>query len=96
MAEIVDGETLKVRIEEGDDEGDVQIVRLIGIDTPEMRDPNDPVKCFGAEATKRLETMLPKGRTVYLEQDIFGYRPLQPQAPLRLVHGQTGRRAVLG
>lgn len=67
VVEIVDGDTLKVRIEEGDDEGQVQTVRLIGIDTPETRDPDE---CFGAAATKRLETMLPDGRTVYLEQDI--------------------------
>jgi micrococcal nuclease len=67
---IVDGDTLKVRFTEGDDEGEIATVRLIGIDTPETKDPNDPVECYGAEATKRLETMLPAGRTVYLEQDI--------------------------
>ena len=70
VVSVTDGDTIKVRIKEGDDEGEVQTVRLIGIDTPETRDPNDPVECFGAEATKRLETMLPEGRTVYLERDI--------------------------
>lgn len=70
VVEIVDGDTLKVRFKEGDNEGNIVTVRLIGIDTPETRDPNDPVECYGAEATKRLETMLPEGRTVHLEQDI--------------------------
>lgn len=70
VVEIVDGDTLKVRVEDGDAEGQVQTVRLIGIDTPETKDPNQPVECYGAEASDRLEEMLPEGRTVYLEQDV--------------------------
>ncbi|MDP9354667.1 MAG: thermonuclease family protein [Chloroflexota bacterium] len=63
---VVDGDTIKVERESGQ----VKTVRLLLIDTPETRDPNDPVECYGAEATKRTKTMLPKGRTVYLEKDV--------------------------
>lgn len=70
VVEIVDGDTLKSRIEEGDAEGQIQTIRLIGIDTPETKHPSQPVECYGAEASNRLEEMLPEGRTVYLEQDI--------------------------
>ncbi len=65
VVEVVDGDTITVDID-----GRTETVRLIGIDTPETRDPNDPVECYGAEATKRTKVMLPKGRTVYLEKDI--------------------------
>ncbi len=72
IVSVVDGDTIKVRITEEDhpEEGEVVTVRLIGVDTPETRDPNDPVECYGAEATKRTKQMLPKGRTVYLEADV--------------------------
>nr|WP_281364419.1 thermonuclease family protein [Microcella alkalica] len=36
-------------------------VRLIGIDTPEMR---DPLECFGPEATDALESLAPVGSEV--------------------------------
>ncbi|MDP9353906.1 MAG: thermonuclease family protein [Chloroflexota bacterium] len=66
VVSVVDGDTIKVERESGQ----VKTVRLLLIDTPETRDPNDPVECYGAEATKRTKTMLPKGRTVYLEKDV--------------------------
>ncbi len=66
VVSVVDGDTIKVERESGQ----VKTVRLLLIDTPETRDPNDPVECYGAEATKRTKAMLPKGRTVYLEKDV--------------------------
>ncbi len=65
IVKALDGDTIRVSIN-----GKGHTVRLILIDTPETRDPNSPVECYGAEATKRLRTMLPKGRTVYLEKDV--------------------------
>ncbi len=67
IVSVVDGDTIKV---ERDGKTKTESVRLLLIDTPETRDPNDPVECYGAEATKRTKTMLPKGRTVYLERDV--------------------------
>lgn len=70
VVEIIDGDTLKVRIDEGEGEGQVQTVRLIGIDTPETKHPSQPIECYGPDASNRLDEMLPEGRTVYLESDI--------------------------
>ncbi len=67
VVSVVDGDTIKVK---RDGKSKTETVRLLLIDTPETRDPDDPVECYGAEATKRTKTMLPKGRTVYLEKDI--------------------------
>jgi len=45
-------------------------VRLILIDTPETRDPNNPPECYGAEATAYLEELLPTGEKLFLETDV--------------------------
>jgi micrococcal nuclease len=45
-------------------------VRLIGIDTPETKDPDEPVACYGAEATAFTKALLPKGTSVRLERDV--------------------------
>ncbi|MDP9358831.1 MAG: thermonuclease family protein, partial [Chloroflexota bacterium] len=66
VVSVVDGDTIKVERANSQ----TKTVRLLLIDTPETRDPNDPVECYGAEATKRTKVMLPKGRTVYLEKDV--------------------------
>jgi micrococcal nuclease len=43
----VDGDTLEVAL----DNGDVETVRLIGVDTPETVKPDTPVQCFGPQAS---------------------------------------------
>lgn len=45
-------------------------VRLIGIDTPETRDPRQPVQCFGPEAAARTKALLPVGTRVRLVYDV--------------------------
>jgi micrococcal nuclease len=59
---IVDGDTIVVA-------GD-ETVRLIGIDTPETKDPRRPVQCFGAEATRRITELIPAGDAVLLVRDV--------------------------
>jgi len=64
LIEVVDGDTIIVA------SGETQeIVRLLGIDTPETVDPNRPVQCFGAEATRRLKELLPVGQPLVLMRD---------------------------
>jgi micrococcal nuclease len=46
VVRVVDGDTIEVRIG-----GDVEDVRLIGVDTPETVKPDTPVECFGPEAS---------------------------------------------
>lgn len=62
---VVDGDTIRVRIQ-GTDEP----VRLIGIDTPETHGRGGLRECFGAEATARLQALLPAGTTVRLVRDV--------------------------
>jgi endonuclease YncB( thermonuclease family) len=67
---VLDGDTIVVEVTvEVEDEETVEerIVRLAGIEAPEV-DGDDAATCFGDEARERLDTMLPRGRTVYLEQ----------------------------
>jgi micrococcal nuclease len=63
---IVDGDTMRVTLEDGTRD----TVRLIGIDTPETRDPGSPVECYGQEASDRTARLLPIGREVWLERDV--------------------------
>jgi micrococcal nuclease len=63
VAEVVDGDTLKVRMD-----ARVETVRLIGVDTPEAVDPRRPVQCFGREASARARDLL-SGKQVRVEQD---------------------------
>jgi micrococcal nuclease len=63
VLEVVDGDTVKV-----DADGVPVTLRLIGMDTPETKDPRKPVQCFGEEASKRATALL-AGKRVYLEYD---------------------------
>ena len=64
VVRIIDGDTLVVSINNGD-----HTIRLLNIDTPETKDPNQPVECLGPQATEYLEDLLPKGTQVRLEFD---------------------------
>lgn len=61
VVSVVDGDTIKI-------EGG-EVVRYIGINTPETVAPNRPIECFGKEASaKNKELVL--GKTVRLEKDV--------------------------
>lgn len=69
----VDGDTLEVRLEDG---GEVEDVRLIGVDTPETVKPGTPVQCFGPRASA-FEHRVAEGRQVRLligveRRDVYG------------------------
>lgn len=61
---VVDGDTVDLTID-----GQVERVRLIGIDTPESVSRDDPVQCFGIEASDALRGLLPEGTAVRIERD---------------------------
>ena len=65
VEEVVDGDTVRIRVD-----GDVESVRLLGIDTPETRHPTKPVECFGPQASAALGALLPEGMQVRIERDI--------------------------
>ena len=61
VAHVVDGDTIKL------DNG--QVVRYIGIDTPETVDPRKPVQCFGKEASNKNRELV-EGKEVKLIKDV--------------------------
>ena len=64
VTRVIDGDTIQVQLGPSG-----QKVRLIGIDTPETRGPGALRDCFGAEATSRVQALLPAGTTVRLVRD---------------------------
>jgi micrococcal nuclease len=71
VTRVVDGDTIEVRIG-----GDLEDVRLIGVDTPETVKPGTPVQCFGPRASHFTKQRL-TGRRVRLvfgveRRDVYG------------------------
>jgi micrococcal nuclease len=62
VTRVVDGDTIVV--------AGGHRIRLIGVDTPETKDPRRPVQCFGKEASGFLSSMLPRGSPVRLVGDV--------------------------
>ncbi len=63
VAKTIDGDTIDVEVK-----GKIQRVRLMGVDTPETKDPRKPVQCFGKEASVFTKHML-ENTAVRLEID---------------------------
>jgi micrococcal nuclease len=63
VLQVTDGDTINVQVA-----GQKETVRLIGIDTPEVKDPRKPVQCFGKAASAETHKLL-DGKTVRLEGD---------------------------
>ena len=63
VVRVVDGDTIRVNVN-----GTEEIVRLIGIDTPELVDTRRPVECFAQEASQKANELL-ADRMVRLETD---------------------------
>lgn len=69
VLKVIDGDTVHVQLTEGQKEK----IRIIGIDTPETKDPRKPVQCFGKEASKQMHKLV-NGKTVVLERNPAGDR----------------------
>ena len=65
VVEVVDGDTVVVDLA-----GRQETLRLIGIDTPETVDPDQPPECWGAEASAHTRALLPAGTAVRLTRDV--------------------------
>ena len=61
VVRVIDGDTIVVQVN-----GHPETVRLIGVDTPEPKDPRKPVEYFGKEAS-RFTVSLVKDQRVRLE-----------------------------
>jgi micrococcal nuclease len=64
VSAVVDGDTIKVVVR-----GFETPVRLVGIDTPETRDPRKPVQCYGPQAAAMTKRLLPVGSRVIVRSD---------------------------
>lgn len=63
VVQVVDGDTVKILRD-----GQKVTLRLIGLDTPETKDPRKPVQCFGREASDRAHALL-DDQSVWLTGD---------------------------
>jgi micrococcal nuclease len=71
VTRVVDGDTVDVSVHRTTHER----VRLIGIDTPENVRPGETPECFGPEASRRLNELVPPGSRVRLERDVVARDP---------------------
>src|SRR3989338_10866865 len=53
VLKVVDGDTISVDVR-----GKKEVVRLLGIDTPESVDPRKPIQCFAREATNKMKSFV--------------------------------------
>ncbi|RSL29089.1 nuclease [Salibacterium salarium] len=65
VTEVVDGDTVKVEMENGREE----TIRLLLIDTPETVHPDEPVQPYGPEASEFAKEHLPENKKVTIEVD---------------------------
>lgn len=63
VTNVVDGDTIEVNMD-----GSIERIRLIGIDTPETVQPDNPVECYGKNASNFAHQLM-DNKTVRLEAD---------------------------
>ena len=61
VVQVIDGDTIELE--------DKTVVRYIGVNTPETKDPRKPVECYGQEAYFKNKEWV-EGKVVRLEKDV--------------------------
>ncbi len=84
VVEVYDGDTIAVTMA-----GRTEKVRLIGVDTPETKDPRKPVQCYGPQASTFSHGKLDKVR-VRLVSDPLSTNRDRYDRLLRYVYLQDG------
>lgn len=89
----VDGDTVEARIG-----GEVEDVRLIGVDTPETVDPDEPVQCFGERASTFTHRLLDRRRVRLVlgreRRDLYGRLLAYAYIGHRFVNAELARRGL--
>ena len=84
VVRVVDGDTIKV-----EKSGVEETVRLIGVDTPELKHPQKEVECFAQEASNKAKRLM-EGSVVRLEEDPTQQNRDRYDRMLRYVYLQDG------
>ena len=84
VVEVFDGDTIAVAMA-----GRIEKVRLIGVDTPETKDPRKPVQCYGLEASTFSHSKLDHAK-VRLVSDPLSTNRDRYDRLLRYVYLQDG------
>ena len=84
VVEAYDGDTIAVRMH-----GKTEKIRLIGVDTPETKDPRKPVQCYGPEASDYSVLTL-TGKKVRLVADPLSTNRDRYNRLLRYVYLEDG------
>jgi endonuclease YncB( thermonuclease family) len=95
VTHVADGDSFYVRLPSGDEEE----IRIIGVDTPETVDPDEPVQCFGPEASAFTHGTLTPGTRVELEpgverRDVYGRLLAYVYLHGRLFNAELARRGL--
>lgn len=85
VTEIHDGDTISI-----DMEGQVERIRMIGVDTPETQDPRKNVQCFGKAASQFTKDLI-GNNPVRLEADDLSTNRDRYDRLLRYVYIPDGR-----
>ncbi len=93
ITRVVDGDTIEARVE-----GEIEDVRLIGVDTPETVKPGEPVQCFGPRASDFTHDQL-EGERVRLvfgveRRDVYGRLLAYAYLGARLFNSTLLRRGL--
>lgn len=87
VTRIADGDTFTVNMD-----GNLEIIRLIGVDTPETHRPNTPVQCFGESASTFTKKILQEnGNQVRLEAEPLSTNRDRYDRLLRYAYLRDGR-----
>ncbi len=84
VVKVYDGDTIEV-----DMLGNLEKIRMIGVNTPETHDPRKPVECFGQAASDYTHTQL-DGKNVRLEADPINQNRDRYDRLLRYVYLEDG------
>lgn len=93
VTRVVDGDTIEVRLD-----GEEEDVRYIGVDTPETVKPDNPVECFGPQASSFNHHLVEhrRVRLVFGEErrDVYGRLLAYVYLDGRFVNAELARRGL--
>lgn len=84
VKDVSDGDTITTTID-----GKDAIIRLIGVDTPETKDPRRPVQCFGQQASQKTTEWMLNQYVKLVSDSVSGDKDIYDRY-LRYVYREDG------